>query len=62
MDIVPSLFNKDNFQQVTIAICVDLSRPATIIDDVTEWISALKKETGNALHEKIGMQEVIDMR
>jgi hypothetical protein len=35
MDIVPSLFNKDNFHQVTVAICVDLSRPATIIDDVT---------------------------
>lgn len=35
MDIIPSLFNKDNFHQTTVAICIDLSRPASIIDDVT---------------------------
>jgi hypothetical protein len=57
-DIIPSLFTKDNFSNVTVVICVDLSRPASIIEDVNEWLSILKKEVGNTLHEKIGMQEV----
>lgn len=57
-DIIPSLFTKDNFTTVTIAICVDLSRPASLIEDVNEWLSILKKEVGNSLHEKLGMQEV----
>jgi hypothetical protein len=55
-DIIPSLFTKDNFSNVTVAICVDLSRPASVIEDVNEWLSILKKEVGNTLHEKIGMQ------
>jgi hypothetical protein len=57
-DIIPSLFSKDNFANVTVAICLDLSRPASLIEDINEWLSILKKEVGNALHEKIGMQEV----
>lgn len=49
-DIIPSLFTKDNFSNVTVAICVDLSQPASLIDDVNEWLSILKKEVGNTLH------------
>jgi hypothetical protein len=43
---------------VTIAVCIDLSKPSTIIDEANEWMNIIRKEVGNSIHEKIGMQEV----
>ena len=42
-DIIPSLFTKDNFANVTVAVCLDLSKPGTLIEEVNEWISIAKK-------------------
>lgn len=58
-DIIPSLFSKDNFANVTVAICLDLSKPGTLIEEVNEWMGVIKKEIESALHEKVGMQEVV---
>lgn len=42
-DILPALFSKETFTSVTVAICLDLSRPGTIIPQVQQWISILQK-------------------
>jgi hypothetical protein len=49
-DILPSLFSKDTFSSVTVALCLDLSQPNTIIPQVQQWIPALQHEVDLALH------------
>lgn len=57
-DILPALFTKDSFSGLTVAICLDLSNPASIIPQVQHWVSTLQREIDNALQEKVGLQEV----
>ena len=42
-DILPALFSKDTFSSVTAALCLDLSRPGSVIPQVQQWISTLQK-------------------
>ena len=42
-DILPALFSKDTFSTVTVALCLDLSRPGSVIPLVQQWISTLQK-------------------
>ena len=48
-----SLISKENFSETVFVICVDLSKPETIIDESLEWIEILRKETDKLLHEKL---------
>ena len=52
-EIVASLISKENFSETVFVICVDLSKPETIIDESLEWIEILRKETDKLLHEKL---------
>lgn len=49
-EIIPLLLNKENIGGVVIAICVDLSRPSSVIEEVNEWLSVARKEVNIALH------------
>lgn len=48
--MLPSLFSKDSFSAVTVAICLDLSKPTTLIQEATEWVSLLRQQIELSIH------------
>jgi len=58
MDILSSFISKDNISNLTIAICVDLSRPGSLIDEINEWIALLVQNLNVSFQEKLGLQDV----
>lgn len=42
MEVILSLVNKENFEQVVFVLCVDLGRIGGSIDEVFEWVRIIR--------------------
>jgi dynein light intermediate chain 2 len=52
-EIMGSLIPKDSFPEAVFVICVDLSKPESVIEKTLQWINLVRKEMDTFVNEKL---------